>query len=53
MKETIAQSTTGAAGTGATVWLMEVNPWLAFVSGILTIIFMSLGIYQRLKNNAR
>lgn len=40
----------GATGTGVTYWLTQINPYLAFVSGILTIIFMSLGIYKRLKD---
>jgi hypothetical protein len=49
MNQTLAQSTTGIAGTGATVWLMEVNPWLAFISGILTITLTSIALYQKLK----
>ena len=40
----------GATGTGVTYWLTQINPYLAFVSGILTIIFMSLDIYRRLKD---
>lgn len=47
MSDTIATAT-GVAGTGTTFWLIEINPYLAFVSGILTIVFMSIGIYQRL-----
>ena len=39
----------GATGSGATWWLSEVNPWLAFVSGILTIVFMSMSIFKLLK----
>ena len=40
----------GATGTGVTYWLTKVNPYIAFLSGIVTIVFMSIGIYQRLKN---
>jgi hypothetical protein len=36
----------GATGSGATWWLQQVNPWLAFVSGILTILFMSCGLWK-------
>jgi hypothetical protein len=45
----LATSTAGVAGSGATWWLNQINPWLAFVSGILTIAFMSIGIYKALK----
>jgi hypothetical protein len=49
MNPTLAQSTTGIAGTSATFFLMEVNPWLAFVSGVLTIVLTSIAIYQKLR----
>ena len=41
----------GIGGTGITVFFIEVNPYLAFTSGVLTIIFLTIGIYQRIKNN--
>lgn len=48
---TVLATAFGATGTGVTYWLTQVNPYLAFVSGILTIIFMSMGIYKRIKEN--
>tara|TARA_Y100001973_G_C5200912_1_gene337567 strand:- start:1670 stop:1843 length:174 start_codon:yes stop_codon:yes gene_type:complete len=39
----------GTSGTAGTAWLAEVNPWLAFVSGILTICFMGLQIHKHFK----
>lgn len=40
----------GATGSGATYWLNQVNPWLAFVSGLLTITFMSVGLWKMYKD---
>ena len=41
--------TAGAAGSGATYWLNQINPWLAFASGVLTIVFLSISIYKSLR----
>ena len=45
---TVLATAFGATGTGVTYWLTQINPYLAFISGILTIVFMSMGIYKRL-----
>jgi hypothetical protein len=47
---TASVSIIGAAGTGTTYWLNQINPWLAFISGILTIVFMSCGIFSIIKD---
>jgi hypothetical protein len=41
--------TAGAAGSGATYWLNQINPWLAFTSGVLTVVFLSISIYKSLR----
>tara|TARA_R110000824_G_scaffold39501_1_gene119430 strand:- start:225 stop:386 length:162 start_codon:yes stop_codon:yes gene_type:complete len=45
----LATTTAGVAGSGATYWLNQINPWLAFISGVLTITFMSIGIYKSIR----
>ena len=42
----VAVTAAGASGSGATYWLNQINPWLAFVSGILTILFMGAGLWK-------
>jgi len=39
----------GTTGTGTTYWLTQINPWLAFGSGILTIFFMSWSLFRMWK----
>ena len=40
----------GATGSGATWWLTQINPYLAFASGILTITFMSWSLVRMWKS---
>lgn len=49
----VTVSAAGATGSGATYWLNQINPWLAFVSGILTIIFMSAGLWKMYRNRGK
>ena len=39
----------GTSGTVASFGLAEINPWLAFTSASLTIVFMGIQIYRALK----
>jgi ABC-type nickel/cobalt efflux system permease component RcnA len=45
----VGMTALGTTGTGTTYWLTQINPWLAFGSGILTIFFMSWSLFRMWK----
>jgi hypothetical protein len=49
----VGMTALGTTGTGATYWLTQINPWLAFISGILTIFFMSWSLIKMGKRNKK
>lgn len=42
-------NTVAAAGTGGTFALTDVNPWLGFVCGVLTLVHISIALYKQNK----
>ena len=48
-----AVSVIGTSGTGATYWLTQINPWLAFFSGILTMAFMTFSLKKMWDNRKK
>lgn len=38
------------AGTGGTFVLTDINPWLGFTCGVLTLVHISIALYRQNKN---